>query len=177
MKRAKTQYQTAKNASKLHRHIGNLLEELYPNFEIRQEYAVNQINKNYPSGREKFDWVILGLKVVIEIHGEQHYGPVCFGGVSLAEAKKNFVKRIRVDKEKELAALESGWSYLVVKYDEQNIIPSLLQERIIQSINMVSRKTETKKQEHQFANNKFPKTKRKYNWPTRKLKSRSFLRK
>jgi hypothetical protein len=185
MKRSKTQYRTAKNASKLHKKIGTLLAELYPHFEIRQEYAVNQINKQFLSGREKFDWVVLGLKIVIEVHGEQHYGPVCFGGISLAEAKKNFDKRIRVDKEKELAAREAGWGYLIVKYDEQNIAEEELSDRILIAISEIQKpkaklrpleKTKPLRQQKLTSTSKLQ-NRKDYKWPTRKLQTRSILKK
>lgn len=134
MKRSKTIHQTAKNASKLHKYIGELLVELFPNYEVRQEYAVNKVNSNFDSGREKFDWVVLGLNIVCEIHGEQHYTPVCFGGMLMSEAKRIFEQRVRVDKEKQDAAESAGWAYLVVKYTEKKITSDELADRISTAI-------------------------------------------
>lgn len=134
MKRAKTIHQTAKNASKLHKIIGIHLSKLFPNYEVRQEYAVNKVNESFHSGREKFDWVVLGLKIVCEIHGEQHYKHVCFGGISMAKARKNFEKRVEVDKLKEDAARDAGWAYLVVKYTEKKITEDELFDRVNDAI-------------------------------------------
>ena len=52
MKRSKLPQQLAKNASKLHIHTGNLLVQLFPGYEIRQEYPVNKVNCGFNSGRE-----------------------------------------------------------------------------------------------------------------------------
>jgi len=130
MKAAKTIFQTAKNASKLHKHVGDLLVELFPGYEVRQEYSVNQVNKSFHSGREKFDWVVLGLKIVVEIHGEQHYEPICFGGMLMSKAKKIFEQRVVVDKQKQDAAEEAGFAYLVIKFDEKKITAEELSTRI-----------------------------------------------
>jgi len=108
-----------KCASLAHVFIGELLKDTFPNFEIRQEYPVKSINSKYKSGREKFDWVVLGLKIVIEIMGQQHYGPVCFGGISIEEAKKNYVKQINRDYLKKKAAIDCGWTYISIKYNEE----------------------------------------------------------
>jgi hypothetical protein len=90
MKTSKIPTNLAKNASQLHKHIGELLVQLYPGYQIRQEYCVSKVNPEFISGREKFDWVIVKLNVVIEVHGEQHYLPVCFGGISEEKAIKEF---------------------------------------------------------------------------------------
>jgi len=134
MKTSKLPQHLAKNASKLHKHVGLLLTELYPNYEVRQEYSVSKINIGYKSNREKFDWVVLGLNIVIEIHGEQHFIPVCFGGIALDQAKINLVKRKDVDWEKQEAAQKAGWAYLVVKYTEKKITSQELSSRISDAI-------------------------------------------
>ena len=75
-----------KNASELHRAIGNILlskEGPFSLYKIHQEYPVHKINPNFKSKRHKFDWVILDLSVVIEGHGQQH-SPHRATGVALA---------------------------------------------------------------------------------------------
>ena len=134
MKTTKIPTQLAKNASKLHKHIGLLLVELYPHFDVRQEVSVSRINPSFKSNREKFDWVVLRMNIVIEVMGEQHFTPVCFGGITGDQAKRNFVKRQEVDYEKEQAAREAGWAYVVVKYDEKKITGKELFSRINESL-------------------------------------------
>ena len=93
MKPTKTPIQTATNASTLHKHVGAILLAIpaFQGYEVRQEYPVVKVDPKYPSGREKFDWVVLGARIVIECHGEQHYEPVCFGGIDIDQAKRNLM--------------------------------------------------------------------------------------
>lgn len=58
------------------------------------------------------------LKVVIEVHGQQHYMPVCFGGISKEEATKRYHDQVERDLEKKAAAEEAGWTYIAVRYDD-----------------------------------------------------------
>ena len=159
---------------------------LFPNYEIRQEYSVNKVNKSFSSGREKFDWVILGLNVVIECHGLQHYTPVCFGGITMTEAKRNFEKRVEVDKLKQDAAEEAGWAYLVVKYDEQKITPEELGDRVNEAIRNAKPAEDIKPDrskstiqsrgfnkdgpKRKIQSRGFHKPKNGYKWPKRKVK-------
>ena len=116
------------NASKLHRTMGDLLREneVLKNYRIYQEYPVNRISAYFDSGREKFDWIILDLQVVIECHGQQHYKPVRFGGITKEEAVDNFRAQQQRDEAKRKAAEEAGWKYVVFKYDEDITLHSLL---------------------------------------------------
>jgi len=132
MKRSRLPKELAKNASKLHKHIGELLQSIgvFENFEIRQEYSVKKVNPEFTSGREKFDWVILGAEIVIECHGEHHYQPVQFGGISKEEAKRKLVEQRERDENKRRAAVEAGWTYVVVSYKEADINKSELSDKI-----------------------------------------------
>lgn len=186
MKRAKLPQQLAKNASKLHRRVGELLTELFPGYEVRQEYPVNKVNLSFNSGREKFDWVVLGLNIVVEVHGEQHYRPVCFGGITLEQAKRNFRKRQDVDWEKQEAAQKAGWAYLVVKYDEVKITAEELSLRISEAIKdsqpaeeIIPAKPKAKIQNRGWGDQEhkgWQKPKDGYKWPTQKIPSRPFSR-
>lgn len=170
MKKTKLPQQLAKNASKLHKHIGKLLVEIFPNYQVRQEYPVNKVNESFPSGREKFDWVVLDLKIVIEVHGQQHYKPTCFGGITKDRAKINFRQRLEADWKKQEAAEKAGWTYLIVRFDEQNITADELIKRISESV-VSSKPAEdiTPAKSKVRINN--PKE---YKWPTRKIQSRPF---
>jgi len=168
--------QLAKNASRMHKLVGQLLtEEMFNCYEIRQEYPVNMVNPSFSSGREKFDWVLPSLKIIIEVHGEAHYNKVCFGGMAEDEAKIAFRKQMERDQKKQEAALEAGWSYVVVKYDEKNLTADMLRAKISKAI--AEKKINTAK------NVKFFKPKAKiqnpgeYKWPTKKIPSRPFQKK
>jgi hypothetical protein len=116
------------NASKLHMQMGELLatSSLLANRRYYQEYPVNRICPYFDSGRERFDWVIMDWQVVIEMHGQQHYEPVRFGGVSQEEAELLFKLRVKKDEDKQLAAESVGWKYIVFRYDENVTVQSLL---------------------------------------------------
>ena len=173
--------QLAQNVSKLHKLIGELLtcdDSPFKTYEIRQEVRVSDINPDYKSNREKFDWVILGLNVVIEVHGIQHYREVCFGGITKDKAKQNFLKRTQLDAQKQQAAEEACWSYVVVKYTEKNITIKELTEKIYQAINIKAEgQYEQKKPKAKIQNRGFQKQKGNYKWPKRKLTSRPFQKK
>ncbi len=120
MKSSRFKHDYSASASKLHKQVGEILRDsLFKNYHIYQEYPVNKINPAYPSGREKFDWYIKDLNLVIEVHGQQHYGPVCFGGVSEQEAEANFKRQKFRDAMKRDAAIAAGSTYIIIKYDEK----------------------------------------------------------
>ena len=114
VRRLKREYR--KSASTGHKALGDLLRnsKIFGGYKIYQEYPVKRINPNHKSGKHKFDWVILDLKVVIEVHGKQHYGPVNFGGRPPSESEAMFEKQVSVDKIKMQAAKEAGFNYLAI---------------------------------------------------------------
>jgi very-short-patch-repair endonuclease len=171
MKSSKIPTDLNKNASKLHKHIGELLVEIFPGYEIRQEYCVSKVNPEFPSNREKFDWVILKLNVVCEIHGEQHYSPTCFGGISEDEAKKNFIKRQEVDLQKENAAREAGWAYIVIPYWNNKIDSGTLKDLIIEALEQAGPLKEFEKPKQKLQSRGFQKRPEgyKYKWPKKKI--------
>jgi len=122
-----------KNASKLHKAVGDMLaaSPLLCNYRIYQEYPVNKISPYFDSGREKFDWVILDLMVVIECHGKQHYEPVRFGGITEEEATDKYREQVIRDLKKKHAAEKAGFTYVVYRYDEKDISASSLMAKIV----------------------------------------------
>lgn len=180
MKRTKLPKELAKNASKLHKHVGKTLQsiEALKNFEIRQEYSVKKINPDFSSGREKFDWVVLGAKIAVECHGEHHYKPIRYGGISTEEAKRKLVEQRERDEDKRSAAEEMGWTYVVVSHEETDIDEAGLAEKIRIAIVLSiveegiknSFSTTLKEPKKKFAQSKKP-------WPKQKIPSRPFGRK
>jgi hypothetical protein len=112
--RFKTAYR--KNASKLHRQVGDILKSspLFAGHKIYQEYPVVQISPDYPHSNQWFDWVVLDLKLVIECHGKQHEEAVRFGGTSLESAEEKFVQQKYRDTTKMEAAIKAGFTYICV---------------------------------------------------------------
>ena len=183
MKTSKRPRELAKNASGLHKHVGTLLTEIeaFKGFEIRQEYPVKKVNPKFKSGREKFDWVILGARIIIECHGKQHYDPIRFGGVDADQAKRNLIATQGRDEKKREAAYQAGWTYVVVKYDEASITAEKLADRIREELacTVVQKSLEsyTDIVRTNIAKTKTQKQKVKTKWPSRKIPSRPFPKK
>lgn len=163
----------AKNASKLHKYIGELLtseESPFKFFDIRQEYPVNKVNVSFPSGREKYDWVVMRIKVCIEIMGVQHrtYIP------HFHKTIEDFHKQQERDRAKEQAAKDAGWAYVVIEYNEIGITIQRLEAKIKEALDQVSAPKEIipLKPKRQIKNKGFKTDKVKYNWPKRKIQNR-----
>ena len=176
MKLSKTIHQTAKNASKLHKRIGELLtcdESMFKYYDVRQEYRVSEINPSFNSNREKFDYIILQLKLVIEIHGLQHKKPCCFGGITIEEATRRFQKQIERDRLKKQAALDAGWSYLVIWYNEKDITLKELTQKAVEAMERDFKPKDIvparRKQKIQSRGIQKPPEGYKKQWPKRKL--------
>jgi len=125
MKTSRFQQEFRSNASKLHKKIGDALRSPtspFAGFKIYQEYPVSRVNVSYRNNAHKFDWVILDLKIVIEAHGEQHYKPVQFGGISIDEAISNFKLQQNRDKIKQAAAEETGYTCISIPYSDLKLI-------------------------------------------------------
>lgn len=112
------------NASKLHKNVGEIIRNhpLLKHYKSYQEYPVNRINPNFPDGKCKFDWVILDLKCVIEVHGQQHYARSDF----FHKTEGEFEAQLKRDQEKKDAAEHAGWTYIVVPYNEELDVGELI---------------------------------------------------
>jgi very-short-patch-repair endonuclease len=124
MKNKRFQYRYRSNASLLHKAVGDCLrtDKPFGEFEFYQEYPVNKVNKNYPSGSHKFDWVCTTLGIVIECHGKQHYEVVDFGFDKIEDAIEAFKNNKKRDEAKKLAALDANYVYIEIPYTLQKKI-------------------------------------------------------
>lgn len=52
------------------------------------------------SGLQELDIYVPSIKLAVEYDGEQHFRPVCFGGISMERAKINLRKTKRLDRHK-----------------------------------------------------------------------------
>ena len=108
------------NASKYHRAMGDLLEELsLTGLGIYQEQIVKDICPSHTNSLDRFDFYIPTLNLVIEVHGEQHYKATTFGGISKEKASFNFAKGSIRDVEKANSAKANGIAYIVFSYKEK----------------------------------------------------------
>lgn len=120
MKGSKYRFSYRKNASKLHKIVGEALRNSskFKGYKIYQEYPVSDICSSYKNHSHKFDWVILDLKIVIEVHGEQHYKEVDFGGEGQEKAADRLSSVRHRDRVKMDAAIEAGFTYIEIPYSD-----------------------------------------------------------
>lgn len=107
------------NASKLHQQIGDVLKSphsIFSSYKIYQEYPVYKVNPNYHHKQHRYDWVILDLLLVIEIHGQQHYHIVKFQNIDNETASTIFDNQKYRDRIKEEAAIQAGYTYIAIPY-------------------------------------------------------------
>jgi len=81
--------------TKTQTYIYNICKELFPNYDIKYNY------KGFDWLRHKrkleLDIYIPELKLAIEYDGEQHFKPVCFGGIPIDDAQSNLKSQQKRD--------------------------------------------------------------------------------
>lgn len=124
MKNSRFKYKYRLSASKLHQKVGHILRTTYAfkHHKVYQEYPVKKINEEYPDASHKFDWVIEDLKVVIECHGRQHTECVAFGKEDLSVTIERFRAQRERDKAKKQAAIDAGYTYIIIDWTEEKEI-------------------------------------------------------
>lgn len=135
MKTQRFKFSYRANASKLHRKVGDTLRNssIFQNYQIYQEYPVIRINPSIKNSKLRFDWVIIELQLVIECQGKQHAQPVNFGGHK--RVSKAFRQLKERDALKKQAALDRGWTYIEIWYNEiDDITDNLIYDRYTTSI-------------------------------------------
>ena len=118
-----------KNASNLHKTVGFCLNQgKFAGCTARQEVSVSDILPSYPYKMHCFDWIVEELLCVFECHGEQHYHPVSFASKKNSlDVVENFHNQQLRDGLKEQAAVDAGYTYIVVPYsDLDKITPDYL---------------------------------------------------
>jgi hypothetical protein len=127
------------SASQYHKAMGTLLEELnLTGLGIYQEQNVKEICPDHPNPLDRFDFYIPALSLVVEVHGEQHYKAVRFGGISEEKASFNFAKSSLRDVEKALSAKRSGLIYIAFSYKDnftQEVFDNKHKEAILELAN------------------------------------------
>ncbi len=113
----------AANASKLHRLVGEVLSITPPfsGMTLQQEVIVSSLFK-YPNNRDKYDWVVPELFLVIEVMGEQHFKPGF--NSDAGEALLNFKSQQFRDSQKKEAALLAGWTFIEIPFTDKKEIAS-----------------------------------------------------
>ena len=81
--------------------ICKIIKDLFPNKNIEINFnGFDWLKTKY--GLQHIDIYVVDLKLAIEYDGEQHFKPVCFGGISLKRAKQNLKLTKARDKLKNL---------------------------------------------------------------------------
>jgi hypothetical protein len=113
----------AKNASALHKKTGEilLLTSPFKGCTLRQEVPVSELFPSYSNNRDKYDWVIPELFVIIECQGIQHFKVQSFG-LSAEEAVMAFQAQQFRDKQKEEVAILNGWTFIAIPYLDEKIL-------------------------------------------------------
>jgi len=91
---------------------------MFQSYQVYQEYPVNKVCTTYPDGSHKFDWVVLGINLVVECHGKQHYHVQNFG-MSNDKAVESFEGIKKRDEAKRQAAINAGFKYLIISYKQE----------------------------------------------------------
>ena len=127
MKSHRFKYEYRKNASKLHKRVGDHIRasKTFGGYQIYQEYPVSKVNSNYSNNSHHFDWVIPTIKLVIECHGIQHEQPVAFDG-NIDNSIDNFHAIQARDLAKKNAALAADYHYIVIRHDEIQLLTDKL---------------------------------------------------
>lgn len=140
-----------KSASKYHKAIGDLLKDspLLSGYKIYQEYPANKINTEATGiNRLKYDWVILDLKTVIEVHGQFHYEAIAID-CTKEEAEEKFLHRQHLDQLKKEVATQAGYTYIEIPYtkiEDLSIdeLKEYIYNQVVSNLNIPEPKTNTK---------------------------------
>ena len=99
--------------------IKKLLEKYFNKKNIKCQYKIWDRYKDYDHKRYCDFWLEKdGRKIMIEYDGHQHYMPVRFGGMSLEQAERNFIRQQKIDKRDIEFCEENNIILHRIKYDE-----------------------------------------------------------
>ena len=103
-------------ASKRHTLVGQILstDSRFANYLCQEEVPVSKLVPTFPDNRKRVDWYIPELKVVIEVHGEQHYRGIRFGGEKTKS--QNWTSQVHRDIQKQAALENAGFIFVEVPY-------------------------------------------------------------
>jgi len=91
--------------------LGELLEKIFPSQVQRQD------NLGF-LGQQKVDFSVRDLNLAFEYDGLQHSQPVCFRGIDIKRARKNFILQQERDSRKNKICQENGYQLVRFAHDE-----------------------------------------------------------
>ena len=105
--------------------VRECLKEMNIKFDHNTSYIVKDVNLLL------WDFVLYKDNKVegfIEYDGKQHYMPICFGGISIEQAKENLISCQKRDKIKNDFCKEHNYPLLRIPYTEFGNIPQMVTE-------------------------------------------------
>lgn len=109
-----------------HQEARELLKNIFPSYIIYEEVTLpgsqGKINKNPLYA----DFLIPSIKIIVEVHGEQHYTQSSF----FHRGKLEFLRAKKLDENKQEWCKINNFSYIELKHDERDS----WKERIINGI-------------------------------------------
>lgn len=133
--RWKNQFQ-AINSSKFHSDVGDIFKthDFFKNLSCYQEVPVADLVPCYSSRQHRIDWYIDEFRLIIELHGKQHYELVNFSNKSFIEAFKDFNNIKFRDNMKKTALLEAGYEYVEISFkDKKKLSGDFLKDKIFEN--------------------------------------------
>lgn len=154
-----SQFKYAKNASKLHKTVGEGLSQgIFKEMTCLQEVQVSKLFPEYGNNRDRYDWIVKELNLVIEAHGSQHYKVATFGMDAEKAVMAFQSQKYRDEKKKEIALL-NGWTYLEVPYTD---LKKIDYEYILDKYNQHFNETPLSPKEEASKSNRYSRDDRKY---------------
>jgi len=104
--------------------LGEILDKIYSG-RVERQSSLGFL------GRQRADYVLPDIRVVVEYDGEQHFKPVVnrFGIKTLKEARKRLKETRQRDRKKDQLCQENGWKMVRVKYNEK-LTPEHIKRKI-----------------------------------------------
>ncbi|CAB4160281.1 hypothetical protein UFOVP724_135 [uncultured Caudovirales phage] len=114
----KNQFFLYENASDFHNKVREIFctDVYFKQLQCFQEVPMSSLVLDYPNNNDAVDWYIESLRLVIELHGEQHYRPVSFSNQSYAEKMTSYHNIVYRDNRKKTYLLDNGYMYIEIPY-------------------------------------------------------------
>lgn len=114
------------HSSKFHETLRQIFitDPFFSKLSCYQEVPVSALVFNYPSNQHCVDWYIEEFRLIIELHGEQHYKRTNFNNTSYEESVKAFNNIKFRDNLKKTALINAGYEYLEIPYRDKDKVDS-----------------------------------------------------
>jgi very-short-patch-repair endonuclease len=126
------------NKSKTQKLLNSIIKNIFIDYVVETEFRGFEWLKTTKVFKQHIDIYVPFIKLAIEYDGQQHFYPVCFGGVSKEDAKEHFIYTKEMDKmknEKIAAHPEDIITFIRIPYTEQinkdNIVRILCENDVL----------------------------------------------